>query len=232
MERSPGRRVAASQRLIDGPQEPRSSDSVELVRAAQHGDKAALGALMERYYPRVLGIVRARLGDELRRNTESIDIAQEAFGQAVRAFERFELRDEDGFVKWMAQLVENRLRDLAKYQGRAKRDAGREVHLESLLAGVSASGAFDPADSGATPAEQVARAEEEARALAALAALPEEQREVLKLRAAGVEWTDVAARLGLGSVGAARGLHAKAALALMRACEGGARGGGAGGGAS
>jgi RNA polymerase sigma factor (sigma-70 family) len=205
--------------LVAGTPEPRSSDSVELVRAAQGGDRAALGALMERYYPRVLGIVRARLGDELRRNTESIDVAQEAFGQAVRAFERFELRDEESFVKWMAQLVENRVRDLAKYQGRAKRDAGREVHLESLLAAASASRAFDPADSGATPAEQVAKVEEQALAMAALAALPEDQREVLRLRAAGVEWTQVAEKLKLGSVGAARGLHARAALALMRACE-------------
>lgn len=216
--------------LVAGTPEPSASDSVELVRAAQGGDRAALGALMERYYPRVLGIVRARLGDELRRNTESLDVAQEAFGQAVRAFERFELRDEDGFVKWMAQLVENRVRDLAKYQGRAKRDAGREVHLESLLAAASTSRAFDPADSGATPAELVARAEEQARALAALAALPEGQREVLRLRAAGVEWTQIAQKLGLGSVGAARGLHARAALALMRACEG--KGGGAVGGSA
>jgi RNA polymerase sigma-70 factor (ECF subfamily) len=207
--------------LASGTPEPSSTDSVELVRAAQRGEKDALGRLMERYYPRVLGIVRARLGDELRRNTESIDVAQEAFGQAVRAFEHFELRDDDAFVRWMAQLVENRLRDLAKYQGRAKRGAGREVHLESLLAaGGSLSHAFDPADSAVTPASEVAKNEEQQRALAALAKLPAEQREVLRLRAAGVEWNHVAERLGLASVGAARGLHARAALALMRACEG------------
>lgn len=200
-------------------------ESVELLRRAQGGEPAALDRLLERYYPRVLGMVRSRLGAELRRSTESADVVQEAFGQAVAAFDRFEMRDDEAFVRWMAALVENRLRDLAKYHGRAKRSAAREVHLESMLGGAGESQGFDPADSrAAAPSELVSQREQQQRVNAALARLAPELREVVELRTAGVEWHEVARRMGLNGIPAARSLHARAMLALMKTCDDGAGG--------
>ena len=52
--------------------------TLELLRAARDGERAALEALFERYRDRVLEIVRIRLGPRLRQAVESTDLAQEA----------------------------------------------------------------------------------------------------------------------------------------------------------
>lgn len=191
--------------------------SVELVRRAQHGDGAAFSELLERYYPRVLALVRARMGSELRHFAESADVVQETMGQVVRSFERFDMRDEDALVRWLSQLVENRLRDLSKHHGREKRGSGRERHLESVLhAGPAIP---EPAAEVEGPLEGAARAEEAERLESALLLLAPDERRAIEARNAGVEWTRLTDELGLHSVGAARNLHARAMLALMRAME-------------
>jgi RNA polymerase sigma-70 factor (ECF subfamily) len=204
----------------DGRPEDRARESVELVRRAQRGDGAAFAELLERYYPRVQALVRARMGSELRHFVESADVVQETMGQVLRSFERFDMRDEDALVKWLSQLVENRLRDLAKHHGREKRGSGRERHLESVLhRGPGAPGAPEPAASDEGPLEGAERGEETERLERALAALSPEHRRAIEARGAGVEWAELARELGLNSIGAARNLHARAMLALVQSME-------------
>ncbi len=193
-------------------------ETVDLVRRAQDGDGGALGALLERYLPRVRSLVRARIGAGLRREMESGDVVQDTMADVLRGFERFDMRDEAAFVKWLSAIVENRLRQDARYFRAAQRDRGREVaRAAAARDSVDPAGAVDPAESAETPAEEVARGELLERIRAARTRLDAKQRLVLELRDAHGSWSDVADALGLASPDAARMLHARARTALMRA---------------
>lgn len=191
-------------------------ESLNLVRGAQAGDAAALDALFSRFYPRVLGIVRRRMGQGLRRHHESLDVAQEAMAEAIRGFDRFELRDERAFTSWLAGIVENRLRDLAKYHGRAKRDGAREVRASSIAPDATAPPEPQEGGDQETPSQLVAASEERGRARAALERLPDRQRRAIELRLEGRSWAEVAELLEFPSEGAARMFHSRAMVTLAR----------------
>src|SRR6188508_1792771 len=106
------------------------TESIELVRRAQRGDRDSLDRLFDRYYARVRGVVRVRLGERLREFLESGDIVQETFAQALASFDRFEVRDEARLLDWLARLAENRIRDAAKVRATQKRDPARVQALD------------------------------------------------------------------------------------------------------
>jgi RNA polymerase sigma-70 factor, ECF subfamily len=187
--------------------------TLQLVRRAQAGDHAALQPLFDRYYDRVRRIVRLRLGGGLRSRLESADIVQETFLAALAGFDRFEVRSEASLLQWLAVLAENRIRDAADWHGAGKRDAGREVPLS--LPGRSGTVHLDPAASGMAPADGVAHDEQVEALEAAVAELPEPERELVVLRDyVGMSWEDVAARTGRVSAAAARMAHGKVLLSL------------------
>lgn len=192
------------------PEDPPPAGTLELLREAQAGSASALAALLERHQARIRALVRQRLGQELRRELDSGDLVQEALVEVVQAFPRFELRDERSFVRWLAALVENRLRELARFHGREKRDLRRRVALPSEDGSVAG-----PADPGPSPSQEARGAETEERLAVALAELPPHWRAVLELRRAGLEFEAMAERLELKSAGAARMLHARARVALL-----------------
>jgi RNA polymerase sigma-70 factor, ECF subfamily len=103
------------------------SDSIILVKKAKAGDEEALNDLFRRYYPRVLQIVRLRLGPALRARLESQDIVQDAFARAVAGFDRFEMREESAFIHWLSEIVRNSIRDKHDYFQAKKRGSGKEA---------------------------------------------------------------------------------------------------------
>lgn len=206
---------------MDAPEDPEPDDldrTVELVARAKGGDSSAFDALMERYHERVHRIVRSRMGGELRREAESLDLVQEAMVDVCEGFEKFEPRSESAFIAWLATVVENRMREQARFHRAAKRETSRRVSLETPDSDSDARG-IDPMDSGDSPSQVVAGEEQEQRLQAAVARLPESQRRAVELRNAGLSWTDVADRLELASPDAARMLHSRAKVALLRALK-------------
>ncbi len=197
------------------------SELRETFDRAAAGDAEAAAALFERYYGRVLAIVRKRLGPKLRRYHESGDLVQEAMLHAVRDLGAGDVRDEGAFVAWMAGIVENRLRDMAKYHGAQKRDGARERRAGSL----EFEGERDGLDhlyramSGDSPVSAAARNEQRAVVTAALDALDPRARSLIELRAAGQSWAQVAQAIEAPSDGAARMSHARAMVQLVRAFE-------------
>lgn len=140
-----------------------------LVERARAGDGAAMAALLERYEPRVLRVVRRRLGPDLRRHVESGDVLQETMVEVVRSIGGFRPRDERSFLRWLAALVENRLRNLAR-KGRRHRVDSLEDH------------ALDPAASGASRTHPLDRRFERELLAAAMDELSDDHRLVLRLR--------------------------------------------------
>jgi RNA polymerase sigma-70 factor (subfamily 1) len=190
--------------------------TIELVQRAKGGDAGALEALLDRYQPRVRQLVRQRLGGELRRELDSGDMVQEAMVEVLEGFERFEMRDEDAFVKWLSVLVENRLRELARFHRAQKRDLSRRVGLESPD---PEKPAFEPTGHTETPSVEVGRAELADHLRCALQSLSARHREVIVAKESGLAWAEVAEQLGLQTPEAARMLHARARVALLKALD-------------
>ena len=198
--------------------DPSLTRTLELVQAAQGGDRASLERLLARYQERVRRIVRLRLGQGLRRQLESGDILQQVLLDAFRSLDRYEPRDEAGFLAWLASIAEHRIRDAADYHASEKRDAAREQPLETVEGGAAAP---PLADRAATPPERASRSEQVERLESGLAALPETERELIVLRDyVGLSWAEVAERTGCPSPDAARMRYATVLIELGRLMRG------------
>lgn len=196
----------------DGPSEPAS---IDLARAAREGADDALALLIERHQAQVQAIVRRRLGRELRRFHESGDIVQEAFVQAVRTFDRYDLPDEDAFLRWISGVVENRLRDLSKFHRAERRGSGAERRLASIDLG-EGGGGFDAPGDEAGPATRAQSGDRDERVRAALDELDERTRRLIEARLDERPWAEVARELDFPSEGAARMAYSRALVGLSR----------------
>ena len=193
--------------------------STELVARAQAGDEAALNELLERYYPRVLRVVRILLGHPLRRHIESSDILQGTFIGAVSAFDRFEMRNEASLIHWLAKIAEHQIKDVADYHTAHKRDVRRNVARAGVAEG-QASG--DPVLEPAAPAvpllEGLIIAEDLDATLDALQEIKESYRDVIVARHWEADsWETVAEMISSSSPDAARMHYSRAITALTRA---------------
>lgn len=135
----------------------RRSDE-ELLRAFCKGDRDALGILAQRHEHALLGVARGLLGSR----QAAVDAVQETWVRVIRYGHSFNGRSS--FRTWVYRIAVNRCRDLAAMSRR----------------GMTAS----PAALEAMPdraAASAASPERDAELRAAVAGLPERQREVILL---------------------------------------------------
>ena len=119
--------------------------------------------------------IRLRLGGRLRAELDSLDVLQETFVEAHRAFERFVCRDDDAFARWLCCLAENRIRGLADHHGAKKRrPKGARRPVTAVLE--------EAQQSQTGPITAAARSEGRAALAEALEGLEEDARELILLR--------------------------------------------------
>jgi len=190
--------------------------TIDLVKGAQQGEQDARDALFERYQGRVLKIVRIRLGARLRTSLESTDILQEAAAEALKGLNRFEMRDESSFIRWLATIVEHQITARADYHQASKRSKSREVPLQERVDTKMGESEINLADDAVvTPFSDVMKTEEQDAVQDAIAELPEKYRELIVLRDyTGASWEDVAEAVGAKSPNAARMMHSRAVARL------------------
>jgi RNA polymerase sigma-70 factor (ECF subfamily) len=97
---------------------------LELMAKARAGESDALGELCALYRNYLRMVVRTGLGPKLRERVELSDVVQEALVEVVRQFPQFTGQNEAALVGWLRRLVGQKLADLARYHGRAKRSSG------------------------------------------------------------------------------------------------------------
>jgi RNA polymerase sigma-70 factor (ECF subfamily) len=107
-----------------------------LLERARAGSRDALGSLFERHSPRLLALIRLRLGPRLRARLESRDILHASLLKAVTHLDAFEGSGSLG--AWLVRIAENEIRDQAEHHGRERRDAGREVPLDDAASALAA----------------------------------------------------------------------------------------------
>ena len=102
----------------------------ELVEQAQSGDAEALNALFSRYHTKMVEVARRRIGAKLRLKEDADDLAQTTFREATRDFTSYEYRGKGSLLRWLMQILSNKVKDKAEYYSANKRDMSRERSVE------------------------------------------------------------------------------------------------------
>ncbi len=163
--------------------EPVSADAAETSRLLElvgAGNRDALEQLLARHRDALRRAVELRLDAKLRARVDASDVVQEAQLEAARRIDDFLLRRPMPFHLWLHKTAyENLLRIRRQHVAADCRAVGREMALPD---GSSVTLAQQLLGGGPTPSEQVARHELALRLRQAMAALADDDREVLLLR--------------------------------------------------
>ena len=197
-----------------------SYQTQRLVELAKEGDQAALDKLCKAYSERVRRIVRMRMGKEMRTKLESMDLVQDAFIAALRGLEGFTYQNEGDFLRWVAKIAENRLRDEAEKMHANKRDIRKEIPLDNnrTTSGNGFAGIKGPADS-VTPSVIMSKRENLDKLEKAVEGLKPEYREIIVLtKIEGLSYKEAGEKIGKNA-DAARMLLSRAMAALSKSFE-------------
>jgi RNA polymerase sigma-70 factor (ECF subfamily) len=188
----------------------------ELLDLAIQGDREALGRLLETQRADMHRVAERQLDARIAVRVDASDVIQQTFLEAYRSFPQFAGRDPRELVAWLRSILDHKvaaaIRNHALLQ---KRNVGRERSLDDSHGG----GAPLKADLDApvsSPSQKAIRGEEAERLAEALAALPDDQREAVRLRhLEGWPLADIARHLGR-TPAATAGLIKRGMKALRR----------------
>jgi len=173
---------------------------------ARDGDREALLALFAREEPCIWRMIELRLDPSLRRRVDSADVVQEAWIDAASRFESWCAQPALPFHVWLRLVAAQALtRVHRQHLGAHKRDALREVRLDSRPSISAAALAEAFVTSQTTPTQAVRREEVRTRVLDALSDLDEVDREIVALRHfEGLTNEEVAAELAIEPAAASK----------------------------
>lgn len=159
-------------------------NQTDLIQQARDGDRAALQQLLWDHYDRLIGFITPRLSGNLQRLIAIEDVVQETFIQAIRDIRNCQANSEPSFAAWLSAIAEHRLHDIVKGLYRQKRGGDRR-QVEALVS-ASGRGLVElvelVSDHRSTPGRQLSRQEAIQALQIGIAALPDDQREAVRLR--------------------------------------------------
>lgn len=148
-----------------------------LLAQAQEGDKAAQGEMLDRLRGFLHALTERQMDARLGRRLDAADIVQQTYLAALRSFDQFQGSRQAEFLAWLKTIhehvVQNHGRQHIKTQ---KRSVKRENHVSgSHLPNIAV--ILD-----STPSGKLMRGELIMKLVLSLDALPEDQREAVRLR--------------------------------------------------
>lgn len=167
---------------------------VDLVARMQSGDERALGTFYDRWFP----VVHAVVCRMLESSDDVEDVVEEVFWQAWRQAGRFS--GQRGSVQtWVLTIARSRALDRLRAVRRRREEPIEVEHVDAVAASAADVVTSPPGD----PSVDVEHGERRRHVLAALGALPSEQREALEFAYfGGLSQTEIAERTGqpLGTI--------------------------------
>ena len=193
-----------------------ASTPSELLDQALRGDTDSLGRLLEEQRVALHRLAKRQLEGRIAVRVDPSDILQQTFLEAYRGFPQFAGQDLRELVAWLRSILDHKIagaiRDHTLLQ---KRDLSREQSMDDSHGG----GAPLKQDLDAnltTPSQKAIRGEQAKRLDQALAALPDDQREAVRLRhLEGWALAEIALRVGR-TPAATAGLIKRGMKALRR----------------
>ena len=162
------------------------------LREARNGNQEAWETLFKECYPKVRRVVRRRLNRSLRTIYDSRDFANEAMESLAAHLDQLQFPTVGSLIAFLAKVAEQKVIDVHRRQGTAKRDQGR---TQSISAGEDEDGFGELQVSSPTPtASQYAQANEVHERL--LARGDETERRVIQLKQQGYSNQDIASLTG------------------------------------
>ena len=107
----------------------------QLVVAGAAGDRNAQQDLLERYWPLIRQVVRARrqrLGRELKLREDTDDLQQEVAMELLQSLPKQKWQGTAAFAAWVRKLADYQVIDAQRYHRRQKRDRRAETGAEKL----------------------------------------------------------------------------------------------------
>ncbi len=154
----------------------------QTMKAAQSGDRDAIGRLLELNRNYLLLIAQQDLDGDLKRKIGASDLVQESMLTAQTHFDKFEGESRKEFLAWLRGILGNDVKHWRRhYKGIQKRSVRRERDIDGPQ-----QAAVDPADQMYTPGTQAVADEEAAMLEKAIAKLPVNYQQVIQLR----NWQD------------------------------------------
>jgi len=206
---------------------PESDRTRELLHDADGGSPDAVNALLERHRESLRRMVELRIDRALARRVDASDVVQDVLLEASQRLPDYLRNPAMPFHLWLRQLAKDRMIDVhRRHRTAQRRSVDREQPL--AVAGGPGESSIDLAgqivDGELTPAAATIRRELEARFLAALDLLGEDDREILLMRHfEQLGNSEIAAALNLSQ--AAAGMRYLRAVRKLRAILGEASGG-------
>ncbi len=171
----------------------------EILDGIQQGNPTALADFIMLRKPQLLAYIQRQSSDALRSKVEIEDLFQEMSAEAVRSFDSMDLSQRDPFG-WLCQVAQRRIIDAhRRLFGAKKRNAGREVSIDAPAPGnASRRGLVDLLVASMTTASQaMSRDRRAVRLMAALATLPQDQQDAIRMRyVEGLPSKEIAEKLG------------------------------------
>jgi RNA polymerase sigma-70 factor (ECF subfamily) len=163
---------------------------------------------LDDYRDYLLLLARDRLSPRVRGRLDPSDVVQQTLLEAHRDAAQFRGHTCAEQAAWLRQVLARNLANAARDHTRDRRDVGRERSLQASLDESSAKlEAFLAADQS-SPSQWADRGEQLVRLAAALAALPDGQREAVELRHLhGWPLAEIAGHLGRTPAAVAGLLH-------------------------
>ncbi|MFT7678930.1 MAG: RNA polymerase sigma-70 factor (ECF subfamily) [Planctomycetota bacterium] len=108
-----------------------NDETAKLVVAAQNGEVEALNDLFTRYHQTMVEVARRKLGPRLRLKEDPDDLAQTTFREATRDFKSYRYQGEGSLLRWLIQILQNKIRDKAEFYSAGKRDLSKERPMDA-----------------------------------------------------------------------------------------------------
>lgn len=170
--------AAAGGSSDEAPDRDRETVSADLIQRARNGENSALSELIETWRTYLLLVANESMPRPLQAKLGASDIVQSACLEIHRHFHDFRGETTHEWKAWLRNLMLRDVQDAhRRYQQTARRDVGRERPLlDSLGAEIDLNAA------GVSPRAEVIAAEDARILQSALMSLPEEHRQVIRLR--------------------------------------------------
>jgi len=174
-----------------------------LITKAKDGDREALNTLISCYWQPIYRFIYSKLGNE----DDAKELTQETFMKAFRSLPRYKILDVP-FKSYLGKIAINVVTDFWRKNGRAPQVVNINEYQGSIP------------DIGENPEEYTLRLEGQEEMANLVGRLPEEQREVVKLRVIlGISIRDVAIQMNK-SEPAIKMLQQRALQNLRKMCLG------------